>query len=1148
MATLEEFFGSPVSDPPAAGSGQPTGAPSPQPVAQPRKTEEPPPEAPTFGPAVSAEEFTAFGATPPAGIPVENYRGPGVGIFKDVPQGPAIRIKPEKMPLPFSPAAGAVAMAARIFGEFGRGFVEPFIEGGSFGLGDESRQALAASGFFRLDGRDSFGNPMSTVRAFNELVIGGGTIALDFLGRIVEGGLRGTARGFAQEARELGASEGSARRLKRDVYGLGFSALIVSGATAIPSVPRAPRGLTGRKAAAPPAKRSPELLAAEAKFGPPLNATVERVTFSFMDKAKTMTLDRLHPLKASALKVAKETDTPPDLVPYISMRLIAGARGVIEAVQKRGTVKRLPDGDVGFRGASLNKVLEPIRGNPGDAALYFAGRRARELQSQGREKLFTPAEIKAMVDLEKANPEFSGVFTAYQKFNSEVLDFARQSGVLNAQTQAAFQRAGTAYVPFYRIIADAQGIKLPSGSGGLFRRLKGGESNVNEIWDNIARNTVMWTELSVRNNAKLQVYDWIDKHGMTNLAKKIPSSKVTFARTVDDNIEAMLKAMEPDLLKGARRKDPSLIPVLTSQRPMGKNIDMVFRNGKREFYEIQDRYMLEAMHAFTPRSVNLGIRVLGGFSNTLRFTVTTTPTFQVRNLVRDTQIGFALSKSGFIPGSDSLRGLASRMFKDDNYWLFMANGGGFSSTLSGELATGSKLSQFYLRAGIDPRKVLTSPRHITDAWEEVIAASEMGTRLGEFRRLRKKGMGAREAAFEGREITTDFALRGASETMQNIAIAVPFWNARLQGLSRIGREVREHPSRLALKGFVGITVPTLALYLHNKDKAWYQRRPDWVKDQHWLIPNPFNEDEPYLIPRGFEFGAMFAAVPERIFEAIETRNGKRFTNAMLRMFLETLSLDPTPHALKPVLEAGSPFAGKGGFTGFNRSMFTGRRVVPPDLEALRPSEQFRPWTSETLREMSKFLREDANIEMSPRRVEHLMRGYLGTLGIYALDAADWIVRGATDTPARPTPRLDKMPLIRGFFSQSPVRGSQFETDFYDLLTASREVASTVSALTKKQGRDPQLRPDEERLFGIRNTLSNVAAESSRLNRVMQQVFSDKSMSSEKKRTILDEIRTIQNDLFEGIMRGLPENILRERGLLVPSKPQGISPEEFMGLE
>ena len=90
-------------------------------------------------------------------------------------------------------------------------------------------------------------------------------------------------------------------------------------------------------------------------------------------------------------------------------------------------------------------------------------------------------------------------------------------------------------------------------------------------------------------------------------------------------------------------------------------------------------------------------------------TITLTPDFMLANIARDTIMGAVMSRSGFRPVVDSLRGMRLRMSEDPLYRDYIANGGGLSSLYLDEHHLRTKLEKFYHDQGIDTRTVLDTP-------------------------------------------------------------------------------------------------------------------------------------------------------------------------------------------------------------------------------------------------------------------------------------------------------------------------------------------------------------------------------------------------------------------------------------------------------
>ena len=78
-------------------------------------------------------------------------------------------------------------------------------------------------------------------------------------------------------------------------------------------------------------------------------------------------------------------------------------------------------------------------------------------------------------------------------------------------------------------------------------------------------------------------------------------------------------------------------------------------------------------------------------------------------------------------------------------------------------------------------------------------------------------------------------------------------------------------------------------------------------------------------------------------------------------------------------------------------------------ENLLPALQKRSTTSDTAVAIGEAL------NMSPLKIEHLMKGYTGTIGSYVLMLADSMVRDSDET--RPTRKLSDLPVMKRFLAK-----------------------------------------------------------------------------------------------------------------------------------
>lgn len=1081
-----------------------------------------------------------------------------------ITQSEATRRQQETMRRETSPGEGGNPVS-RVIGAAVRGGMEAAQPAEPLGLNEDTRDELRNLGIFNAPEDVGRVGVLTTSKDLLEGVTRAGSAGLDFVIRAVDVPIRAGTESIVQVARELGVPESRANRLRDDIDSLLFSAATVTGMAApatasdvsaatrartvrnveravddaTDGLPEAVRASAREEAAATANSSLDDALRASVddKIGGPTNLEIAETAYraeyggavrDTVERLRTEAIDGFDPVRRLE-EVARERGTlPPDVSPYRDLRLLRGAPGAIEAMQRRGTLTWTEAGDIGFSGEGLVSVFRDVGDNIAETMRYFAGRRAQELAARGIETPFTADEIQWMVGRGRLDPAIEDAFDRYQAFNQRNLEFARQSGLISEETLASLVEAGNNYVPFYRVMDTGAG----SGGGNPLARLRGSDRNINDIMSNINRNAIMWTNASLENHAKLQVYDMIDSLGVEGVARRINNvPEEVFA--ADAEVRAALSELG--------LSDDGMVQAFIGRRlehvrVNGNPVDAVYRDGQRVLYEIQDPLLYKAIQHISPQALSPMVRYLSAPAQLLRGGVTLSPDFILRNMMRDTETAFIQSGGTFVPFVDTARGLVTRVRRDDDYWTAMANGAGFGSFYQNEFRLADGAADYYRQFGIDyERQVLNTPQKIgrffSDAVggigrsiEEATSVTEQASRMREFQILRGQGANARAASMAARDVATDFSVRGTSPTMKALTAMVPFMNARIQGLDRMARLGGENPARMFTRSFLSQTVPALAAYQANRDDPNYWALPDWVRDQHFVVPhyNEAGEYEPYLIPKAFEYGTVFASNAERLSRAIETRHGRAFADFWMRSLSQTFAMNPVPQFAQPIQDLAT-----------NRN-FSGNPIVPEDLRGARPSDQYRPWTSDMIVQLAQDMRDETGVEISPIQVQHLLTGYTGTLGMYGLTAADWLTRSLDETSGSdPSPRLDEMPVLRSFMRQSPLRGTQYESDFYELLSASREQATAFRLYQSGEHPDATFDENERWLVGVNSTLERMSGELSNMRRTMRQVQADQTLSADEKRARMDSIQSAMNELMLGVMRGLPEDELERRGLLSP---------------
>lgn len=858
--------------------------------------------------------------------------------------------------------------------------------------------------------------------------------------------------------------------------------------------------------------------------------------FEFQQKL----LDSFTAIKRLEKHVLGTTKADASVSAYKWSRLTKNLPDVMEYLFKHGTMAYDKGSMAPVEGSKgLAQILKPVA-DAGKLRLweaYVAAKRAAGLLAEGKEKNFgkyldaatgkwehDPAlakkEIDALLRLGEEHPELETARKEYVEWQNAILDLAEKAGLIDPDKRKLWQRSD--YVPFYRIVEalDGEGkhVKGPrkrrgfSSQSANIRKLKGGRQQV-AILENIFRNAEQLVDASFKNIAMQRITDLADQDEHGDLMVNIPYRAVPFRASYEETVKALEQA-GVDTESLTEQEINEMVTFWRMRAPKGDDIVSVMHEGRASYYRVKDKPLLRSILTLGPARHSFLMRALMMPKRGLTHMVTLDPAFMAANSIRDTLSAWTIADSPIKPGWDSFRGYVAALRNDPLKLAVMANGGGsghYNRITAGEVRKAFAKMTADQRHGFES-SIIDTPAKLWRLYKDMGRATENANRLAIAESVRKGGGSPAEAAFQALDLM-DFGLRGDSAALGFFLDTVPFMNARMQGLYKLGRAMKENPRRVATHGAL-IVGASLALLGANWDDDRYWDLPEWDRDLYYHL---WIGGRHLRIPKPFEVGQIFSTLPER-FTQFMAKDGdsKVLARRLLAMMSETFAFNLTPQALKPALDVAR-----------NTNPLTGHRIISQGDEYKAPEEQFNAFTSATAREMANAAPDLGRYNewmRSPKTLEHLIRGYFGSLGMYALDAADAVVRSAANYPELPASKAGDYWLMRRFAPESDLRDNKYISEFYELNENITAIANRMRTLAEQGDYDKaqELATDKADLLAYGQRTRSVEKAMNVFRRQERDIHENpRGRSPEQRRQELAGIKARKNELAKQTVQSAP---------------------------
>ncbi|WP_257621847.1 LPD38 domain-containing protein [Aeromonas hydrophila] len=795
-------------------------------------------------------------------------------------------------------------------------------------------------------------------------------------------------------------------------------------------------------------------------------------------KANTEVLDALAPIKYAedAVGVTEAVDSG-----YVAARMATGAASTMQATMLYG-LPEWQDGVIqrkvgtGEKDALLG-IFSDLGKDLHNWLGWMAGHRAEILMGQGRENLLSEQDITVLKGLGKGKEaKFMEAKARWNRLNAATLDLAQEAGLFTAEARAEFESEW--YIPFFRESDDGD-VVAPFKSKGIanqnagIKKLKGGVANTNDLLENIFTSTSKLIDASMKNMA---------------------AQKTVWNLADTGIIEVIPKPNKMDYQALAKGKDRIMLKL----------------EGEDYMIRIQDPDLYRAMTFFDRKPFGTMINVAAKAKRLLTAGVTASPEFMLRNFLRDSLSSWAISKDGFKPVIGSIKGVKKTLTMEGSTIDVMFSGASFlGGYVNGNdpTAMADTIRKSLRRKGMTPEQIANYEKSIirnaahakgvvADVWEKYSRfgeAFENGNREAVYDAAIESGKSHAQAAFESKDLM-DFSMLGAARAIQGAAMVLPFFNARIQGIGKLTRELHDNPREIAKRAGM-ITAMSLGLLAINWDDERYEALPDWDKDTNWHF---FVGDQHWRIPKPFEIGVLFGTIPERMLRALGTKDtSAQFGKAVARAIWETFALNPTPQIVKPVVEAV-----------FNYDSFRGAPIDSPQDLAVKAESRYNEQTSLLMRELGELS------GFSPKQLEHLLIGYTGTVGSYVMAVADGVIRASRPGESASW-RADEVPLVKAVYrGTGPAKFTQHMEDFYRMLNEVNQLKRTVDQY-RGEGEDDkadELLEEQGGILKARRNLSRTQQQIRVLRNRIELLHRDRTLSAEEKRQRIDKLLASRNEL------------------------------------
>jgi hypothetical protein len=605
------------------------------------------------------------------------------------------------------------------------------------------------------------------------------------------------------------------------------------------------------------------------------------------------------------------------------------------------------------------------------------------------------SEMKIMEHDPERLARAQGIADRMRAFSQASLDMALDAGLIDAGTHTMWRKLYPDHFGGLQRVAKNSGDILGNFTNASlpFNKAVGSSRQIEHPLVNMMNNYARIYQAALKNNARQLLLNALEKGGLT----REMNIRSYWKHTTDPHGNINAEFQEAEILDATKPKEPS------------GGAMQVFRDGETRYYEIKDADLMADLKKMSEGSAltnNIFGKVLSGMAGLTRWTVTHSPAFAIRNLIKDFQHRLLLSPTmrgqGIGAAASSMRdGITNdperrafwRAHGGDQAGFYAQDREAYGALMKQELK--GKLGKNSVTLSLDGMNNLASRvTELGETYADWVSRTEEWGRMAEFeaamKALRKTGIQderviAKWGAFMSADIL-DYSVHG--NFIKHIAPFVPFLNAAIQGSARMFRELTvagKFNKELAAKWGMYCVAPEVAVYALNKamgtDEEWHEL-PAYQKDMFYNIKVPMTDNLWLRIPKPYELGVLASGVG-RTLDATFGNHGQDWGTAF--QLGSPVPMSKTPGWLSSVRSASIPtdmgaLAGpfKVIFEGItNYNFFKGSHIVSPFEERLDVRLRQGTKNATAVAQTFQNVMGAVGISMDARMVDNFGQGMLG---------------------------------------------------------------------------------------------------------------------------------------------------------------------------